>query len=876
MNTIVFLYRQLRGYRLVLVLSIVMAFAQVGVDILSAFPLKFILDKVVDHREPGWPWGPLIGRFDWLGTREGLRPSEAHTVLAVIAFAALLIVVLGAVGALVGYVQISAARSVGYHVTARLRRAAFDRLLRLSLDWHGRMRTGDLVQRLTGNVADLEKLIIDGLVDLLAGLLTLLGMVAVMAAFNWQFTLLAVFVVPAMFLIVWNYTRRIKTTTKLAARAAAKFADVATDDVRAIAEVKAFTLEERESRHFGRYVDGYRSLGLLAGRLEAEFQPLVALVLAVSTVTIVGVGALVATGHTFRLLFLVVPAGALTVGTLTVFLTYVKQLYQPMRNLSKLMYVATNAASAAERVEELLEAPQEEDEEEPPGDGASPTVVLASRRRGAVTYEGVVFGYLPGKAVIKGVDLRVEPGEKVALVGLSGSGKTTLVRLIPRFHVPWEGSVLIDGIDNRRYPLLDLRRNIAVVFQDSVLFEGTIRDNIAIGRPDASDREIVLAARRAQIHETIERLEGGYASMVAEQGRNLSSGERQRVAIARAILRDAPILILDEPTANLDAEAEAEVMRAVDTLIQGRTVITISHRLSSIGRVDRIVVMEGGRLVEEGDLATLREGHGPFARLYRQQFRYAPDGPAAADLAPAPAAVDELVSTTVRLGTGAHQAGDGAASGGAAVASEVGRELASLVHRERRPAAGPEPARRRVVGRRGGALAALLGLLVLAGVGAAHLGAGPRARPAPEPARRGAVAQATPTPGSPAAHMPEPVSEPLPSSAGAIRAIQLSPAAGPCSPGSPCAVRVDLRLAPTAAPQRLTWSFQVIDRCTGAVVDAPGVDFQTGYGWSSAYGTSDLQLPAGRALAVVAVTTSPSQTASAPMLVPAQASSCPG
>lgn len=619
MTMVRFLLRHLQQYRLILLLSMGMAIVQVGADILMAFPLKFILDKVIDHRDPGWPWSAGISWFDHLGSRQGLHPPEQHTQLAVIAFSATLIITLGLLSGLASYAQLHTAALVGHNVTARLRHTVFEHVLRLSLDWHGQKKSGDLVQRLTGNVVDLEKLLIDGLVDLLAGFLTLLGILVVMLALNWRFTLLSVVVVPALFVIVWYYTRGIKTATKKSTRAAGQVAEVATEDIRAITEVKAFTLEEREASHFKAYTDAYRTSGLEAGRLQAEFRPLVAFILAVSTFMIVGVGSYVATGHSFGWSILSIPAGTLTIGTLTVFLAYVKQLYQPMRDLSKLMYLATNAASGAERIQELLSQPAEV--------GKGPTVVLSpARLRGGIEYGGVVFGYLPDRAVIKGVDLRIEAGEKLALVGLSGSGKTTLVKLIPRFHDPWQGSVRVGGLDNRIHPLALLRQNISFVLQDSVLFEGTIRDNIALGRPDASDGEIIDAARRAHIHDTITALTDGYETRVREQGKNFSSGQRQRLAIARAVLRDAPILILDEPTASLDVEAEAEVMAALDKLLLGRTVITISHRLSTLGHVNRIAVLDDGVLVEQGYFDQLLHGGGLFARLFEQQFRYSPNG----------------------------------------------------------------------------------------------------------------------------------------------------------------------------------------------------------------------------------------------------------
>src|SRR5207302_4385727 len=259
---------------------------------------------------------------------------------------------------------------------------------------------------------------------------------------------------------------------------------------------------------------------------------------------------------------------------------------------------AGSAASGIERIQEVLDQAPEVVDSQTPYYG--PT-----KLRGEVSFDNVIFGYVPGRPVLKGINLQIPQGKKIALVGLSGGGKTTLVKLIPRFYEIQQGSVRIDGVDNRMYPLKVLRESVSMVLQDSVLFEGTIRVNIEIGRPGASDADILAAAKQAQMHETIMDLPDGYQTLVREQGKNFSGGQRQRLAIARAILRDAPILIRDEPTAALDGEAEVEVMRAVDTLIVGRTVIVISHRLSTLGNVDEIVVLSDGRIIERGSYREL-------------------------------------------------------------------------------------------------------------------------------------------------------------------------------------------------------------------------------------------------------------------------------
>jgi ABC-type multidrug transport system ATPase subunit len=280
--------------------------------------------------------------------------------------------------------------------------------------------------------------------------------------------------------------------------------------------------------------------------------------------------------------------------------------------LTNLYNVAT---AGAERIQEVLDQAPEVIESTTPYHG--PT-----KLHGDIAFENVVFSYTPDRPVLKGINLQIPAGKKVALVGLSGGGKTTLVKLIPRFYEIQQGSVRVDGVDNRMYPLKVLRDNVSMVLQDSVLFEGTIRENIDIGRPGASDADIVAAAKQAHMHETIMELPDGYDTLVREQGKNFSGGQRQRLAIARAILRDAPILILDEPTAALDVEAEVEVMRAVDSLIVGRTVIVISHRLSTLGNVDEIIVLSDGRIIERGSYRELKRQGGVFAGLLEEQNRY--------------------------------------------------------------------------------------------------------------------------------------------------------------------------------------------------------------------------------------------------------------
>ncbi|GAC1391042.1 MAG: hypothetical protein NVS4B11_23690 [Ktedonobacteraceae bacterium] len=643
-----FLYRNLKGYRLLVLLAVLVTFAQVGADLTAAMPLKFIPSKI---NNPGsdptctFPFlDAVLTYFDTPVLDPSLRPTQRnqpaiqpplapcpvipsdpnsvlhprttqHSVIGVIVFSLLILAIFGLLSALLVYVELFIATFIAQSLSARLRQQLFDHLQRLSLDWHDKQKKGDLVQRVTGNIVDIEKLVTDGLVDLLAGILTLIGVAIIMLLISREYTLLSLAIAPLLFLIVSRYTGGIKAAARKKAKAAGKIADVATEDINALTVVRAFALEKRENLRFGKHVGTYREAGIHAGRLQAQFTPLVAVLVVLGTLIVVGIGGYVAAGNGINFGFVSINASTIDVGTLILFLIYLKMLYQPMRDLSKLTTLASNAASGVERIQEVLD-------QAPEVIGTPVTYHGPQKLKGEITFENVVFGYLQGQTVLKGINLHIPASRKVALVGYSGSGKTTLVKLIPRFYEIQHGSLKIDGLDIAMYPLHVLRQNISLVLQDSILFEGTIRENIEIGHTGASLEEVIDAAKKANIHDTIIKLSCGYDTLVREQGNNFSAGQRQRLAIARAILRDTPILILDEPTANLDVEAEAEVMHALSSLMVGRTVFTISHRLSTLGHVDEILVMQYGQIVEQGSFKELKRKDGLFARLLEEQNRY--------------------------------------------------------------------------------------------------------------------------------------------------------------------------------------------------------------------------------------------------------------
>jgi ABC-type multidrug transport system fused ATPase/permease subunit len=647
-----FLYRNLKGYRFLIFIAIAVLILQVGADLLAAMPLKWIPSKVSNPgSDPACTFSflnPALDMFDKSIFDPSLKQIDPqhlnvqlpdkqppllpcpitstttqtttvqlthHSVNGVIIFSALWLILFGLVSALLAYIALYLASFIAQNLTVRLRRQLFEHLQRLSLDWHGKQKKGDLVQRVTGDIANIEKLVTDGLVDLLASGMILVGVTIIMFFISPQYTLLAVAIAPVLFIIVLGYTKGIKAATKKAAKAAGQVANVANEDIGAITVLKAFTLEEREALRFKRYVGKNREAGMRAGSLQAQFTPLVSILGVLVTAIIIGVGGYVAASNAVSLGFFSIGADTVDVGTLILFLVYVKMWYQPMRDLSKLANLASSAGSGAERIQEVLDQAPEVIETTAPYYGPQ-------KLKGDIIFERVNFGYMPGRPVLKGINLHIPIGKKVALVGLSGGGKTTLIKLIARLYEIQQGLVKIDGVDNRLYPLAILRQNVSLVLQDNILFEGTIHENIEIGKPGASLEEIIDAAKKAYIHDTIMSFPGGYETEVREQGKNFSGGQRQRLAIARAVLRDAPILILDEPTAALDVEAEAEVMHALDKLVVGRTVLMISHRLSTLGNVDQIIVLKEGVIAEQGTFKELKRKGGVFATLLDEQNRY--------------------------------------------------------------------------------------------------------------------------------------------------------------------------------------------------------------------------------------------------------------
>jgi len=560
---------------------------ETATDVLEPWPIKLVIDNILQSR-------PLPGWLHRLGG--SLFGQDQFAVLNLAVGAVAIIAVAGAISA---YVEKYLTTSVGQWVGHDLRMTLYHHIQRLSLADHDAARSGDFVSRIIDDINAVQDFINSALLGIFVNLLTLIGMIGVMLWINWRFTLIALSVAPALLLVVRVFTSRIKTASRVVRKKeSALLSDVA-EVLTSIRVVQAFTREEYEERRFeSESLDNLKAR-LGARSIKAGLAPMVDVIVAAGTCLVLWYGTRLALG------------GAISAGVLIVFVLYLAKMYKPMRDLSKMSDTVSKATVGYERIKEILEI--ESRVHDQPGARHAP------RFKGLIEFDGVTFDYGDGLNVLKDVSLRIEPGQVAALVGASGAGKSTIASLIPRFYDPLAGRIKIDGDDIRKYGLKSLRGQISFVLQDTMLFHATIWDNIAYGHPRAGHREVVHAAELANAREFIERLPDGYQTVVGERGATLSGGQRQRIAIARAIVRNTPILILDEPTASLDAASEQAVIQALDRLMEGRTSVVIAHHLNTVRHAGVIFVLEGSSLVEQGTHEELLARGGAYAALHRLQ-----------------------------------------------------------------------------------------------------------------------------------------------------------------------------------------------------------------------------------------------------------------
>jgi ABC-type multidrug transport system fused ATPase/permease subunit len=494
------------------------------------------------------------------------------------------------------YVQTYLTGWVGERILADLRIKLFGHLQRLSLGFFERNRAGVIISRLTNDVEALDQLVTDGVTTLVQSTLTLIGTAILLFILDWRLALATLAVIPIM--SVGTILFRIHSSRAYAAvreRLGLVTATLA-EDIAGMRIVQAFTRENRNIAHFREVADGYREANMRTVVLNALYFPFVDLVSSVALAVVLGYG-----GHLYF-------QGAITLGTLFAFLLYVQNFFDPVQQLSQLYSTFLSATAALDKIMDVLdEEPQVVDE---PGAGELPPV------KGRVRFEHVRFGYGDGPDVLHDLDLDVPAGTTVALVGHTGAGKSTIAKLLARFYDPRDGRITIDGIDLREVTQASLRHQLGIVPQEGFLFAGTVAENIAFGRPDASGEQIVQAAEAVGAHEFILRLEDGYETEVQERGSRLSLGQRQLIALARALLADPGILILDEATSSVDIGTERKIERALRLLLSGRTAFIIAHRLSTIRDADLIVVLEHGRIVEQGSHDELMQERGLYTSLY--------------------------------------------------------------------------------------------------------------------------------------------------------------------------------------------------------------------------------------------------------------------
>lgn len=576
-----------RPYRKLVFVILITMIVEALIALASPWPLKIVIDNVIGHH-------PLPKLLRWMND---FFPAENNIQLAAVAAVSLIVIV--AIGALAGYLDNYYNEKVAQYVANDLRKKMYHHLQHLSLSYYDSHQTGKLLSTITADVSTVQDFASATLLNILVDALTIVGMVGIMFYLDPDFTLVALAVAPFLLFFVAKFKKSMKKATREVRKDQSNMFVVLQKGLESIRAVNAFGRQDFEEERLKKISDETVNAALKAKRVKSVISPVVAITVAACTAFVLWRGA-----H-------LVMNGLMTVGGLTVFLWYMGRFFSPVQDLAKMTSTIAQTSVALERIQAILET-----------NAITPeklNAICPKQFRGEIVFENVCFAYNAESPVIKDFNLKINCGQRIGICGPTGSGKSTIVGLIARFYDPTSGHIFIDGKDITDFTLDGLRNQLGFVMQDTILFYGSVFENIAYGKPDATAKEIIEAAKLANADEFISKMPHGYDTLVGERGVTLSGGQRQRIGIARALVRNAPILILDEPTSSLDSESEKVVMNAMENLMIGRTVIIIAHRLATIQDADQIVVLNCGVIAEAGTHEALMQQGKIYADLYNTQ-----------------------------------------------------------------------------------------------------------------------------------------------------------------------------------------------------------------------------------------------------------------
>ena len=565
------------------------SFAAIGLNLLKPWPFKIIVDQILPGRSN-------VFQFAFPSLFGSAIKTPALDSTQAIALLCLAMVIIQLLWSLLSLASNYMFVKIGLQSLLRLRTELYAHLQRLSLKFHDTRRSADSSFRVAYDSQSVQTIYNKGFTNIIGSGVTLFGTFAVMLRLDWQLTLLSLAIVPLLIGTIYFFAKRIRTQSTTIQEQDSALLTQTQEGLSSIRMVHAFGREEFEVSQFQEQAHGSLQANLRLTMTSVKSGLVISTLIAVGTAAMYYVGSL----H--------VLAGTLSLGVLLVFIAYLVMLYQPLESLTYTAWAMEGATAGARRCFEILDSRDDVVD--------SPNAIAIEKTNGAISLQKVSFGYALGREILNNVNLEIAPNQIIALVGGTGAGKSTLLSLVPRFYDPTAGRLTLDGRDIREITKKSLRQQIAIVLQDTLLFSTTVRENIAYGRPDATEEEIREAARRAQADEFISQLPNGYESEVGERGGHLSVGQRQRIGIARAFLKNAPILLLDEPTSALDPTTESAIMETIKELMRGRTTIIITHRIATVHNVDQIVVLEAGRVVEQGRGPELVARGGVYAKLY--------------------------------------------------------------------------------------------------------------------------------------------------------------------------------------------------------------------------------------------------------------------